>query len=182
MAYRNGVYIAFNGCNTTNPTEGDLKYYGLLKAWKAADDDFTFSDSHEKTYQVSDESRISTLKNRLQERMRNSKNMLVIITENSSWNRGLLNWEIEQCVGTYDLPLIVVYPQEGGKLSNVDHLKKYWPSQLSSSINSNSVRSIHIPFKKEVIFAAINTFTYDHKPDFTVSVYNDSFYNNLGLY
>ena len=33
MAYRNGTYVAFNGMGTTNPTESDMKYYGLLQLW-----------------------------------------------------------------------------------------------------------------------------------------------------
>ncbi len=63
MAYRNGTYVAFNGCDTTDPTKGDLKYYGLLQAWnKSRNFDFTFSDSHKKTCSVSDESKMITLK------------------------------------------------------------------------------------------------------------------------
>ena len=32
MAYRNGVYVAFNGCNTTDPTQSDIKYFNIMKA------------------------------------------------------------------------------------------------------------------------------------------------------
>jgi len=34
MAYRNGTYVAFSGQDTTKPTESDIKYYNLMKAWK----------------------------------------------------------------------------------------------------------------------------------------------------
>ena len=96
MAYKNGTYVAFNGCGTTDPTESDIKYYNLLKAWAESDNiDFSFSNSHEKTSQVSDESKLSTLKARLQERLRNSKNMLLIITEHSKM-RYLVNTKILQ--------------------------------------------------------------------------------------
>ena len=30
MAYRNGIYVAFNGCGTTKPTDSDIKYFNLL--------------------------------------------------------------------------------------------------------------------------------------------------------
>ena len=33
MVYRNGTYVAFDGNGTTDPTQGDLKYYALLKSW-----------------------------------------------------------------------------------------------------------------------------------------------------
>ena len=49
MAYRNGTYIAFHANNTTEPTESDIKYYNLLKAWDVRNnDDFHFINSHEK--------------------------------------------------------------------------------------------------------------------------------------
>ena len=33
MAYRNGTYVAFDGQGTTDPTQSDLKYLGLLRSW-----------------------------------------------------------------------------------------------------------------------------------------------------
>ncbi|WP_314791442.1 TIR domain-containing protein [Aggregatibacter aphrophilus] len=74
MAYRNGTYIAFDGQGTTSPDESDIKYFNLLKAWKKSGQDFKFSDSHKKTYQVRDSSYRETLKRRLRERLNESKN------------------------------------------------------------------------------------------------------------
>ena len=102
MAYRNGTYIAFDGNDTTDPTRSDMKYYGLLQAWnKNKSNTLTVSDSHKKTYQVRDSSTIKTLQNRLLERMRSSKNMLIIISRDTSWDRGMLNFEIEKAVDYY---------------------------------------------------------------------------------
>ena len=57
MSYRNGTYVAFDGNGTTDPTKGDMKYYGLLQAWnKNKNYNLNFSDSHKKTYQVKDTS------------------------------------------------------------------------------------------------------------------------------
>ena len=110
MAYRNGTYIAFDGNDTTDPTRSDMKYYGLLQAWnKDRNNTLSFSDSHKKTYQVRDSSTIKTLQNRLLERMRSSKNMLIIISKDTSWDRGMLNFEIEKAVDYYEIPLIVAY-------------------------------------------------------------------------
>lgn len=36
MAYRNGVYVAFNGCGTTDPTESDIKYFNILLSGKSS--------------------------------------------------------------------------------------------------------------------------------------------------
>ena len=66
MVYRNGTYIAFYANNTKQPTESDIKYFNLLKAWKVRDEvDFQFIDSHKKTNDVRDSSKKETLKRAL---------------------------------------------------------------------------------------------------------------------
>lgn len=182
MAYKNGTYIAFDGNDTTNPTEGDMKYYGLLQAWnKSRNHDFSFSDSHKKTYQVSDESKIATLKSRLLERLNNSKNMIVIISKDTSWNRGLLNWEIEKAVDSYNLPLIVVYT-EYSKIQNVDAHSSEWPKALKERIENNKVKCIHIPFRSEPIMDALSQFSINNKmPNGSKAYYSDQAYNSWGM-
>ena len=81
MAYRNGNYSAFYvnepfldnlGAHSTR----DFVYYNLLRAWKGADSTFPFIDSHDKNYNVRDGSDWEkTLKPRIRERLRNSKNI-----------------------------------------------------------------------------------------------------------
>lgn len=48
--------------------------------------------------------------------MSNSKNMLLILTKNSANNRGLLNWEIKECIENYNLPITVVNTICSGEL------------------------------------------------------------------
>lgn len=181
MAYRNGTYVAFNGCGTTNPAEGDIKYYNAMKMWNNNEGiDFDFINSHEKTSQVSDSSKKDTLIKRLRERMNNSKNMLVIITENSGDDRGLLNWEIDECVNRYDMPIIVAYTMCCGKLITPKLYEKYLPSKLKSLIDNNSAKCIHIPFKKEPIMAAIRKFSINDKPAGSNTYYTEESYKNWG--
>lgn len=159
MAYRNGTYVAFDGNNTTDPTKSDMKYYGLLQAWNGSKAyTLNFSDSHKKTYQVRDMSTINTLQARLLERMRSSKNMLVIISGNTSWDRGMLNFEIEKAVDYYELPLIVAYV-DYKYITNPRSLSDLWPKALYDRINNGSARCIHIPFREKAIMAAITQFT-----------------------
>lgn len=182
MAYRNGTYVAFDGCGTSDPTVGDMKYYALLQAWNKAEKyDFQFSDSHKKTYSVRDTSLMeATLKPRLLERMSKSKNMLLILSESTSWNRGLLNYEIEKAVDYYKIPLIVAYPGKTNVLYGEKrwyelyyeymnyrsvlyrrpiHVDKLWPKALSQRITNGTARCIHIPFKMELIDNALKQFT-----------------------
>lgn len=182
MAYRNGTYVAFNGCGTTDPTKGDIKYYNIIKAWNNNQDiDFDFINSHEKTSQVMDSSKKDTLLRRLQERMRNSKNMLVIITENSSNNKGLLNWEIEQCVLQYDMPIIIAYTMCDGRLTSPISYKRYLPSRLAELIETEKAKCIHISFKKQPIMAAIDKFSINDKPKWSNTHYTDETYSNWGI-
>ena len=52
---RTGTYVAFDGQGTTDPTESDIHYFNLLKAWnRLGIIDFKITNSHEKTYQVRD--------------------------------------------------------------------------------------------------------------------------------
>lgn len=105
-----------------------------------------------------DTSSINTLKDRLQERFRSSKNMLLIVSEFTSVNRGMLNWEIEQAVDVYRLPIIVCYTGYESILNPNSHVKKL-PKSLIERIQNSSVKAIHIPFRKIAISTAINQFS-----------------------
>ncbi len=162
-AYRTGTYVAFDGQGESNPTKSDFGNYGLIKAWnKSKSNDFRFSDSHEKTYSVKDISRDSTLKSRLQERFRASKNMVVLLSDKTNWDRGVLNWEIEQAVDVYEIPLIIVYNGYNPILVPSE-LESYWPKALKEKIKDNTAKCIHIPFKQKPLFEAINQFTVQYQ-------------------
>lgn len=180
-SYRNGIYVAFNGMGTTNPTESDMKYYGLLQHWNKSNKyDFSFSDSHKKTYAVRDSSEETTLKNRLLARFRDSKVLFLIATENASINRGLLNWEIEKAVETYGLPIIVCYPGYEC-IQNPNSYRDKWPDKLKEYVDSNLVKTIHIPFKQVIIEEALNQFSVLNPPNYTLTYFSDRIYQKHGL-
>lgn len=159
MAYRNGTYVAFDGQGTANPTQSDLRFLGLLRSWNNRKNyEMTFSDSHLKTYQVLDTSKKSTLENRLLERLRNSKNMLLILSNNTNYNRGMLNFEIEKAVDVYKLPIIVAYT-DCDRLLDARKYSNRWPKALEERVNDKSLRAIHIAFKEHAIMCAINQFS-----------------------
>lgn len=159
MAYRNGTYVAFDGQGTTNPTQSDLKYLDLLRRWnKSKKYELTFSDSHLKTYKLLDTSQKRTLENGLMERLYNSENMLLILSNDTNNNREVLNFEIEKAVDVFELPVIVAY-------TGCDYLldaKMYsnrWPRALKKRIKNRSLRAIHIAFKEKPVMSAINQFS-----------------------
>ena len=159
MPYRNGTYIAFDGQGTADPTESDLKYLGLLRSWnKNKNYVLHYYDSHLKTNKVMDSSTRKTLEARLMERMRNSKNMLIILSEDTNYDRGMLNFEIEKAVDVYDIPLIIAYAGCNSLISATKYSNS-WPQALKERITNGTAKAIHIAFKEKAIMAAISRFT-----------------------
>jgi len=182
MTYRNGTYVAFDGGGDTDITSGDIKYFNLLKAWANSKDiEFSFSDSHQKTYQVNDNSKLTTLKSRLSERMNNSKNIIIILSDKTKLNNKNLNWEIEKAFEC-DLPFIIVYPNYT-KIQTPSSHKDVWPNTLSKLIANESIKCIHIPFKKEPILDAINQFSVVSRkyPKSSLSYYSNDAYKSWNI-
>ena len=119
MANRTGTYVAFDGLGETDPTKSDFRYYATIQAWSANKNiEFKLTNSHEKTYAVRDSSSKATLYSRIQERLRASKNMLVILTKDTRYSGSVLSYEIEQAIDNYKIPLIIaVQPPNFGVLS-----------------------------------------------------------------
>src|SRR3989338_387642 len=155
MAYRNGTYIAFHAQGTNLPGKSDMDYYSLMTAWSAkSDDDFTMINSHDKASSVRDSSKRATLRASLQERLRNSKNMVLIIGETTRLDTDWVPLEIEKAVDNYEIPIIAAYPDYGPILEPAK-FSPLWPKALADRINNRTARVIHIPFKKAPLLDAI---------------------------
>ncbi len=181
MAYRNGTYVAFHANGTDVPTDSDIKYYNLLKAWtEKGDDDFSMINSHDKASSVRDSSRKATLRASLQERLRNSRNMVLIIGKTTRFDTDWVPFEIEQAIDTYEIPIIAAYPGYEYIMAPAD-LRVLWPGALGSRIANRAARGIHIPFKKEPISGAISQFDHKNPPNSSLSYYNRETYRGWGL-
>ena len=125
-------------------------------------------------HKVLDSSSRKTLEARLMERMRNSKNMLIILSEDTNYDRGMLNFEIEKAVDVYEIPLIIAYTGCDSLLK----ARKYsdrWPKALKERITNGTAKAIHIAFKEKAIMAAISQFTVHSQGD-------DELKTSLGVY
>lgn len=76
----------------------------------------------------------------------------------TNYDRGILNWEIEKAVDYYELPIIIAYPGYS-KIGAPSELNSMWTKSLAERIKNERAHCIHIPFKKEPIFDAINQFS-----------------------
>ena len=100
MPYRNKTYVCFDGDN-------DMHYYRLMCAWKQNDGmDFNFYNAHDLNT-ARDSSQEDSVKQRLRERLNNSKVFVVLIGERTRYLTKFVRWEMEQAL-SLDLPIIAV--------------------------------------------------------------------------
>lgn len=185
MTYRNGNYTAFyvDEKQIDNYTglyfAADYCYYRMLKDWKEENSEYPFIDSHGKTYNVRDESDWElTLKPRLHERLRMSKNMILILSDITKQSRAL-HEEITYGIDICGLPVIAVYPDidlvlYGNRLSEIVIDRMNNLPCFKSRIKDVPV--VHIPFKKELIARFLT------EPSFSVSAKTDNWnlaYNSI---
>lgn len=183
MTYRNGTYVAFHAGGTSDPTASDIRYYNALRMWDANNKiDFRFVNSHEKTYAVRDTSSKETLRNRLVERLSNSKHMLLIVTGNTRKDTDWVPFEISHAVDVCKIPIIAAYPGYDVILAPA-LLRTLWPSALEDRIDAQKARVIHIPFKKSPIMDAIGQFDFSNMnyPKDGLGFYNRDAHVAFGL-
>lgn len=168
MSYRSGNYTAFYVAEPFSPSAlgahatKDFCYYNLLKSWKGKDPSFPFVDSHEKTYSVRDNSDWeTTLKPRLRERLRASKNILLILSSNTVNSRALRE-EIDYGINDQGLPVIVIYPEfqtKEGLLSNGSlnsDVVALWSKLPIFRDSMGKVATLHVPMNQGLITSALN--------------------------
>lgn len=141
----------------------DFCNYNMLKAWKGADNSFPFNNAHDTTYNVRDNSDWeTTLKPRLRQRLRNSKNIILFLSENTS-NSKALREEIDYGINTLNLPIIVIYPDlktrdeilTNDKKSLNNTVRNLWNKLPILSHSMKNVPVLHIPMNKEAIKKAL---------------------------
>ncbi|HMS09700.1 MAG TPA: TIR domain-containing protein, partial [Pyrinomonadaceae bacterium] len=131
-----------------------------LTMWKGKDAAFPFIDSHEKTYNVRDNSGWETLKKRLRERIRNSKNIVLFLSTHTMSSPALRE-EIDYGINDQGLPVIVIYPDYASKaelLFNGDlslSVKRLWHNLPIFRESMLKVPTLHVPMKKQIIADAL---------------------------
>lgn len=100
MAYRNKVYLAFDG-------DSDIHYYWLMRAWKQSDrSTISFNDAHDLNT-ARDTSQEASIKAQLSIRLQNSKAFVLLVGQKTRYLYKFVRWEIEQAIKR-DLPIIAV--------------------------------------------------------------------------
>lgn len=169
---RNGNYSAFYVAEPFSPSAlgahatRDFVYYNTLKMWRGGDTSFPFVDAHATTYSVRDGSDWeTTLKPRLRERLRNSKNMVLFLSSETLNSRALRE-EVEYGVADQKLPVIVVYPDYktrpdlllNGELKQA--VRNLWDKVPAIRTHMGLVPTMHVPLHKDTITWALRSTDY----------------------
>lgn len=142
----------------------DFCYYSMLKAWKGLDSSFPFNNAHDTTYNVRDNSDWeTTLKPRLRERLRNSKNIILFLSSNTLNSRAVRE-EIDYGVNILGLPVIVIYPDlktkddllTSGKNNLNNVVKNLWNNLPVFRDSKSKVPILHVPMNKDTIKMVLN--------------------------
>jgi hypothetical protein len=142
----------------------DFCHYNMLKAWKGLDSSFPFNNAHDTTYNVRDNSDWElTLKPRLRQRLRNSKNIILFLSNDTISSRALRE-EIDYGVNSLELPVIVIYPDlktkddllNNGKTGLNNTVKSLWNKLPIFRDSKSKVPVLHVPLNKETIRTALN--------------------------
>ena len=184
MLYRNGTYVAFDGQGTADPTVGDLISPALLRGWdKYKRFEFHIIDSNLKAAAVRDPGKRAALENRTMEKMRSSKNMLLVLSDDTDHDREMLNFEIEKGVDLYELPIIIAYAN-CSQIKYYDEYSERWPIALEERIEDESVNAIHIPFNEKAIMDSLSRYSVYNSRNNVLNgpynIYTDRFDPSLG--
>lgn len=166
MAYRNKVYVAFDG-------DRDIRYYNLFNAWNNNENfDFKFYNAHDLA-SSRDSSKEESIKHSLRERFYNSKLFILLIGDHTKLLTKFVKWEIETAI-RLELPIICV------NLNNSKTRDELKPHSL------DGYPCIFIPYQEKIISYAMKNWPEEFKKhkfngenaDFH---YKDNVYKSLGI-
>lgn len=167
MSYRNKTYVIFDG-------DTDMHYYTLMKAWKENENiDFNFYNAHD-INTSRDSSDEESIKSQLRERMANSKQVIVLVGENTKNLRKFVPWEIE-LARKQDLPILLV---------NLNKKRGYDSDRCPATVK-DEVYTMSVSFGPKIVQYALDNFpddyngTRDRKTKGHTWRYKDSVYDSL---
>ncbi len=139
MSYRNKTYVIFDA-------DIDMHYYRTMQMWKANDHiDFDFYNAHDLNT-ITSRAEEEQIKRKLRERMKNTKQVIVLVGRNTKNLYKFVRWEIDIAL-EMDLPIIAV---------NLDGANR--STQLTPPILKNYAYFLNIPFGVKKIKYALDNF------------------------
>lgn len=173
MAYRNKTYVAF--------ASEDISSYRLMTAWQENENiDFNFLDAHSLNVAL-DTSQPDTIRTRLRERLANTKQSVVLISNTTKRKAAdpdsFLYYEIE-AIAKLGLPVV---------FANLDGSRTVLTSKLPAKLAS-PYYTMSVSFQPKIIQYALDDYVSKFSSNAQASTpregayyYKDSVYDKLGL-
>lgn len=166
MSYRNKTYIIFDA-------DTDMNYYRLMTAWVENDKiDFNFHNAHHYN-DVKDTDTEDQIKRKLRERLKNTKQALVLVGEKTKNLHRYVRWEQEVAL-ELNIPIVAV---------NLNKMRSMDPDRCPPIIRDKLV--VHVGFYRDIIKHALDGVEAFHKANFGKKTgahsYGDSVYKQLGI-
>lgn len=152
------TYVAFDGQGVLSHQLN--KAYDAYMALKQGENTLRFITDHEISFEDITDITSDVLKRRLEVRMKEADNLLVLASEDSDIDNPLLNWEIETAIHVYHLPVIVAYV-DAPALSNstIQMVHNWLPKPLQALIKSNTIRVAHLGWNMRRLLEACNKYS-----------------------
>lgn len=166
MAYKNKTYVCFDA-------DSDIKYYNLMKAWKENDNiAFDFYNAHD-INNLRDGSSEEQIKEKLRERLQNTKVIVILIGASTKNLYKYVRWEIDYAIEK-NISIIAI------NLNKSKTQDSLCPPLLKKEL------AIYIPFGQKIIDYALNNWPSSHTThksngDSGPYQYNKSVYDKLGI-
>lgn len=167
MAYRNKIYVCFDG-------DTDIHYYYLMKAWTNNDKfDFEINDAHDLNY-ARDTSQEESIKRQLRVRLSNSKLLVVLVGEKTKYLHKFVGWELQWALDN-NMPIVAVN-LNGKRERDIDRCPAIIRDELV----------VHVSFNHRIISHAIDTWPDEYKQlkankERAARYYPDTIYKKYGL-
>ncbi|MCL4801005.1 MAG: hypothetical protein KJ025_15540 [Burkholderiales bacterium] len=180
MAERSSTYVAFHANPARERVEPEIHYHNLLKVWRVREDnDFSFTNAHEKAAAIRDVRLRTGTERLLRARLQGARNMILIVGQTTREDNDWIPLEVRYAVDDCGIPIIAAYLGFEHILDPAS-LEPLWPAALAKRIRELTARVIHIPFREEPLRDAANQFDHAKPPRGPLSFYNQETYAEWG--
>lgn len=168
MAYRNKTYVAF--------ASEDIRSYRLMEAWRENQHiDFNFHDAHD-LYLALDTSQPETIRRRLRERLSNTKQLVVLVSDITRTKAGrpssFLYYEVET-IKRLKLPVV---------FANLNGSTEVQASKLPATL-AGDYYTVSVSFRPAILKYALDNYAENFASSAKAGphFYKSNIYHQLGL-
>ena len=119
---------------------------------------------------------------RLIENLNRSKNLLLLLGERTKLDADWMPVKIICAVDTCRIPIIAIYTQIEGRITNPEDLEQWWPPASKQRFDDNTVKTVHVPFQGTQVKYAFQLYSDCNMLYWADTCFNEASYNNWAIY